>query len=76
MADFFNEIMDDIDKLTEDQISQLMAALEVKRTGSQTIKDSIKDDDGTPMACPHCGSISIKKHGKIDGRQRYKVSAQ
>ena len=24
------------------------------------------------MACPHCGSISIKKHGKIDGRQRYK----
>ena len=45
MADFFNEIMADIDKLTEDQISQLMAALEVKRTGSQTIKDSIKDDD-------------------------------
>lgn len=72
MADFFNEILADIDKLTDEQVSQLMAALEVKRTGSQAIKDSIKDDDGTPIACPHCGSISIKKHGKTGGRQRYR----
>lgn len=72
MADFFEEMLADIDKLSDEQVSQLMAALEVKRTGSQIIKDNIKEDDGTPMACPHCGSISIKKHGKIDGRQRYK----
>ena len=72
MADFFEEMLADIDKLSNEQVSQLMAALEVKRTGSQIIKDNIKEDDGTPMACPHCGSISIKKHGKIGGRQRYK----
>lgn len=72
MANFFEEMLADIDKLSDEQVSQLMAALEVKRTGSQIIKDNIKEDDGTPMACPHCGSISIKKHGKIDGRQRYK----
>ena len=72
MADFFEEMLADIDKLSDEQVSQLMAALEVKRTGSQIIKDNIKEDEGTPMACPHCGSISIKKHGKIDGRQRYK----
>lgn len=31
MADFFKEILADIDKLTDEQISQLMAALEVKK---------------------------------------------
>ena len=73
MADFFTEMLADIDKLTEEQVSQLMAALECKKSGChQAIKDSIKEDDGTPMACPHCGSISIKKHGKTDGRQRYR----
>lgn len=72
MADFFKEILADIDKLTDEQISQLMAALEVKKAGSQITKDSIKEDNGTPLACPHCGSISIKKHGKADGRQRYR----
>ena len=72
MADFFEEMLADIDKLSDEQVSQLMAALEVKRTGSQIIEDSIKEDDGTPIACPHCGSISIKKHGNTNGRQRYK----
>ena len=35
MADFFEEMLADIDKLSDEQVSQLMAALEVKRTGSQ-----------------------------------------
>ena len=47
MADFFTEMLADIDKLTEEQVSQLMAALECKKSGChQAIKDSIKEDDG------------------------------
>lgn len=73
MADFFTEMLADIDKLTDEQVSQLMAALECKKTGCcQAIKDNIKDNGDTLIACPHCGSISVKKHGKADGRQRYR----
>jgi transposase-like protein len=71
MADFFEEMLADIDKLSDEQVSQLLAKLEVKKSGSITIKESIKDY-GTPLACPHCGSISIKKHGNSNGRQRYR----
>lgn len=39
MADSFEEMLADIDKLSDEQVSQLMAAIEVaievKRTGSQ-----------------------------------------
>ena len=66
MADFFKEILTDIDKLSDEQVNQLMAALEVKRAGGQTTKDSIKENDEIPLACPHCGSISLKRHGKAD----------
>lgn len=72
MADFFKEILTDIDKLSDEQVNQLMAALEVKRAGGQTTKDSIKENDEIPLACPHCGSISLKRHGKAGGRQRYR----
>ena len=72
MADFFKEMLTDIDKLSNEQVNQLMAALEVKRAGGQTTKDSIKENDETPLACPHCGSISLKRHGKAGGRQRYR----
>ena len=53
MADFFKEILTDIDKLSDEQVNQLMAALEVKRAGGQTTKDSIKENDEIPLACPH-----------------------
>lgn len=72
MADFFKEILTDIDKLSDEQVNQLMVALEVKRAGGQTTKDSIKENDEIPLACPHCGSISLKRHGKAGGRQRYR----
>ena len=72
MADFFKEILTDIDKLSDEQVNQLMAALEVKRAGGQTTKDSIKENNEIPLACPHCGSISLKRHGKAGGRQRYR----
>lgn len=35
MADLFSELMESIDSLTDEQINQLMAKLDVKRSGSQ-----------------------------------------
>ena len=63
MADFFKEILTDIDKLSDEQVNQLMAALEVKRAGGQTTKDSIKENDEIPLACPH-QSEETRKSGR------------
>ena len=70
MSDFFGELMESIDSLTEEQVNALLSKLEVKRAGSQKIQEESKDEQ-EPMACPHCGSIAIKKHGRKSGRQRY-----
>ena len=69
MSDFFGELMESIDSLTEEQVNALLSKLEVKRAGSQKIQEESKDEQA-PMACPHCGSIAIKKHGRKSGRQR------
>ena len=71
MADLFSELMESIDSLTDEQINQLMAKLDVKRSGSQKSGD-VSEITEIPLACPHCGSISIMKHGKKSGHQRYK----
>lgn len=70
MSDFFSELMKSVDSLTDEQVNELMSRLEVKRAGSQNIKELSKDEE-IPTACPHCGSIDIKKHGRKSGRQRY-----
>ena len=62
MADLFSELMESIDSLTDEQINQLMAKLDVKRSGSQKFGD-VSEITEIPLACPHCGSISIMKHG-------------
>ena len=54
MADFFKEILTDIDKLSDEQVNQLMAALEVKRAGGQTTKDSIKENFAALSSWVHC----------------------
>ena len=75
MSDFFGELMESIDSLTEEQVNALLSKLEVKRAGSRKVQEESKDEQ-EPMACPHCGSIAIKKHGRKSGRQRYYVIAR
>ena len=70
MSDFFGELMESIDSLTEEQVNALLSKLEVKRAGSRKVQEESKDEQ-EPMACPRCGSIAIKKHGRKSGRQRY-----
>ena len=57
MSDFFGELMESIDSLTEEQVNALLSKLEVKRAGSQKIQEESKDEQA-PMACPHCGTGS------------------
>ena len=70
MSDFFSELMESIDSLTEEQVNALMSKLEVKRAGSQRVQEESKDEQ-SPMACPYYGSIDIKRHSRKSGRQRY-----
>ena len=68
MSDFFGELMESIDSLTEEQVNALLSKLEVKRAGSQKVQEESKDKQAT-MACPHGGSNYIKKHARKSGRQ-------
>lgn len=73
MADLFNELLGSLDSLSEDQITELMARLEAKKSGSiQNAKEQgLLVENEEIVACTHCGSVAIKKHGKSQGKQRY-----
>lgn len=74
MSDLFTELLNSLDSLTDDQIRQLKSRLAEKGSGQEKATDTqgLMVEDGQIIACPHCGSISIKKHGKKDGQQRYR----
>lgn len=72
MADLFDEMLNSIDSLSDDQLDMLLSILEVKKSGQEKAKEAgLLVDDGQIIACPHCGSATIKKHGKSQGKQRY-----
>lgn len=71
MSDLFSELMKSVDTLTDEQVNELLSKLEVKRSGSQKAQEQSKDEE-VPLACPHCGSIDLKKHGTKNNRQRYR----
>lgn len=73
MASFYDEILADVDKLTDEQKAQLMAKLMAEMPEYENVRDAKNENgDSIPVACPHCGSIDIKKHGKVNDKQRYK----
>lgn len=74
MADLFNNLLNSLDSLTEAQITELMSRLEVKRSGQENLQNNqgLVQDGTKIIACPHCGSVSIKKHDKPRGKQRYR----
>lgn len=75
MADLFNDLLNSLDSLTESQINELLSRLEVKKSGQSKEtgknKQGIYMEDGQAVSCPACGSVSVKKHGKTGGKQRY-----
>ena len=74
MSDFFNELLSSLDSLTSDQVSQLKSRLEEIGSGQEKVTDTqgLTVENGQIIACPHCGSASIKKHDKPRGKQRYR----
>ena len=60
MSDFFSDIMKNgaLDSLTADQLDELILRAQAIRSEQQKGKEETRID-----ACPHCGSIAIKKHG-------------
>lgn len=74
MASFYDEILADVDKLTDEQKAQLMAKLAAQLPEYEIVRDSKNEntDEVIPVGCPHCGSAETKKHGKVNDKQRYK----
>ena len=91
MADFnsnFNDIQKQIAvaDLTEEQIQELMNALQTRRNAKPKLTTEEKvffqccrehrsyanDKDFDAVVCPRCGSVKSIKHGTKNGRQRYK----
>ena len=60
--------------LTDDELSDLLSRLEIEKSRREQPEDTkgLVVKDGNIVACPHCGSADIKKHGKKDNRQRYR----
>ena len=90
MADFnsnFNDIQKQIAvaDLTEEQIQELMNALQTRRNAKPKLTTEEKvffqccrehrsyanDKDLDTVVCPHCGSVKVVKYGKSNGKQRY-----
>ena len=90
MADFnsnFNDIQKQIAvaDLTEEQIQELMNALQTRRNAKPKLTTEEKvffqccrehrsyanDKDLDAVVCPHCGSVKSIKNGTRNGRQRY-----
>ena len=74
MADLFKELLSSVDSLNEEQVNTLLSRLNEKKAGQEqeTSKLVRNLETGKIVACPYCGSATIVKTGKKDGRQRYK----
>lgn len=63
-----------LDSLSDDELEELLSRVEVEKS-SRSKQEKVKGllmEDSKVIACPHCGSASVVKCGKKDGKQRYK----
>lgn len=72
MAALFEDLLNNLDKLTPEQYQQLESWIDKKKASQN---DTANKDDGLVLSekqlCVHCGGINTKKHGKTSGRQRF-----
>lgn len=72
MSDLFKQLLDSVDTLTPEQFEQLISLVKARQAkeGKGSKEEGVTLYDKQP--CVHCGSIDTKKHGKSDGRQRFR----
>ena len=69
-----DKMFSNLDSLTTEQLEELQSRLDAvksSRVNAEDVKGLLLEDSKV-IACPHCGSVSIVKCGKKDGKQRYK----
>lgn len=69
-----DKMFGNLDSLTDEELEELLSRLEVEKS-SRSNAGNVKGlliEDNKVIACPHCGSTSVVKCGKKDGKQRYK----
>lgn len=73
MADLFDEMKGSLGTLSDEQIDELISRLDIEKAGrNKATRKGLVVEGDTVVSCPHCGSVSIKKHGHKDGIQRYR----
>lgn len=70
MADFFQEMIESIDSLSEEQLQELLSILNAKQSTKKqkAVSNSVYQDT---IKCEYCGSKNLKKHGLRGSKQRY-----
>lgn len=73
-----DKMFDNLDSLTDDELEELLSRLEVEKSSRASAGDvkGLLMEDSNVIACPHCGSVSVVKCGKKDGKQRYKCKEE
>ena len=69
-----DKMFGNLGSLTDQELEELLSRLEVEKSSRANVGDvkGLLMEDSKVIACPHCGSVSIVKCGKKDGKQRYK----
>lgn len=70
MADFFQEMIESIDSLSEEQLQELLSILNARQSTKNQKVVSTSDYQDT-IKCEYCGSENLKKHGLRGDKQRY-----
>lgn len=68
-----DKMLSNLDSLTDAELEELLSRLEVEKSGREKYADTkgLQVQGGEIVACPCCGSVSLVKTGKKDGKQRY-----
>lgn len=71
MADLFTK---QLGSMTDEEFYALLSKMEIEKSRREQPEDTkgLTVKDGNIIACPGCGSVDIKKHGKKEGKQRYR----
>jgi hypothetical protein len=63
-------MLKNLDSLSDEELESLISRLEVEKSGREKQRDVVYDGKGGTAVCPHCGSVSVVKTGKKEGKQR------
>ena len=66
-----DKMFGNLGSLTDQELEELLSRLEVEKSSRANVGDvkGLLMEDSKVIACPYCGSVSIVKCGKKDGKQ-------